>query len=246
MRRQTHGFRRVLRGHAFHLKQNPPRPHNRNPVVGRAFTFAHTGFGGLFRYRLVRKQADPDFAATLDKTGHGDAAGFDLPVGNPARLEDLVQRLSKEILSESVRVRFQEEMLKEIPKLTQPPTDSQHKPETGASVTSEKDTNGRGAHSSGEKPGITSDAAATQKSHEQLPSELWEIVREKLREAMGPMASFVLHDDIRALGETPESFPAARFEELVKQLSKEVLTDSLRQQFEKEMQEIRRSNKYHI
>ena len=217
-------------------------------LCARALRFVRKGDGDIFQGSAREKYPHPRFgpAISLEDLLLRHALGESPESFPPARLEDLVQRLSKEILIESVRVRFQEEMLKEIPKLTQPPTDSQHKPETAASVTSEKDTNGRGAHSSGEKPGITSDAAATQKSHEQLPPELLEIVREKLSEAMGPMASFVLHDDIRALGEMPDSFPAARLEELVKQLSKEILTDSLRQQFEKEMQEIRRSNKYHI
>ena len=52
---------------------------------------------------------------------------------------------------------------------------------------------------------------------------------------MGPMAPLVLLEHISALGETPESFPPARLEELVQRLCKEIVTDSFRQQFEEEM-----------
>ena len=51
---------------------------------GRAFAFTHTGFSGLLGDRLVREQADPNFAAALDETRHGDTGGFNLPVGDPA------------------------------------------------------------------------------------------------------------------------------------------------------------------
>src|SRR6202043_1359482 len=46
-----------------------------------------TGFSGLLGHRLVGKQADPDLAASLHKTSHGYAAGFDLPVRDPTRLQ---------------------------------------------------------------------------------------------------------------------------------------------------------------
>ena len=52
---------------------------------------------------------------------------------------------------------------------------------------------------------------------------------------MGPMAPLVLLEHISALGETLESFPQARLEELVQRLCKEIVTDSFRQQFEEEM-----------
>jgi hypothetical protein len=73
------------------------------------------------------------------------------------------------------------------------------------------------------------------------------VVSARLSEAMGPMAPFVLDEHVRALGESPESFPPARLEELVERLSKEILTDSFRQQFEQEvMREIRRSGEHHV
>src|SRR5437016_474843 len=58
-------------------------------MIGRALTLTHTGFGRLLGYGLVWKQTNPDLAAPLDETRHCHAAGFDLPVRNPARLEHL-------------------------------------------------------------------------------------------------------------------------------------------------------------
>jgi len=52
---------------------------------------------------------------------------------------------------------------------------------------------------------------------------------------MGPMATLVLDDHILALGESSESFPEAKIEELTKRISEEILDDSLRVRFEKQM-----------
>src|SRR5437764_15407114 len=84
VRCQPHSFCRILQSHAFHLKQNLPRLHHRDPMIRRTLAFTHTGFGWLLGDWLVWKQPDPDLAAALYKTRHGHAAGFDLPVGDPA------------------------------------------------------------------------------------------------------------------------------------------------------------------
>src|SRR5438874_3936754 len=76
--RQAHCFLGFGHAHAFHLKQNSSGTHNRYPVVRRSFTFTHTGFSRFLGHRLVREQADPDFAATFHEAGHGNAAGLDL------------------------------------------------------------------------------------------------------------------------------------------------------------------------
>src|SRR5271167_266267 len=89
VRRQAHSLGGILRRHALHLEQNLARADHRDPVVGRAFTFAHAGLSRLLGDRLVREQAQPDLAAALDEARHGHAAGLDLPVGDPSRLEHL-------------------------------------------------------------------------------------------------------------------------------------------------------------
>src|SRR5579871_3525259 len=87
--RQPHRFACILVRHAFHFKQNLARLHDRDPMIGSALAFAHTGFSRLLGDRLIRKHADPDLAAALDEARHGDTAGLDLPVGDPSRLEHL-------------------------------------------------------------------------------------------------------------------------------------------------------------
>src|SRR3954470_8259438 len=87
VRSQPQCFAGFLVSDAFHLEQDLSRTHDRDPVVGRALAFTHTGFSRLLRDRLIRKQAQPDFAATLDETRHRHAAGFDLAVGDPTGLE---------------------------------------------------------------------------------------------------------------------------------------------------------------
>lgn len=61
-----------------------------------------------------------------------------------------------------------------------------------------------------------------------------------LTDAMGPMAKIVLRDQIKTLGESPETFPHAKLDMLVELVSREILDDRMRAQFRREMiQEIR-------
>src|SRR5580700_11362346 len=64
-------------------------------MVQSAFARSHSNFGRLLGDRLVRKQAQPDLAATLDKTGHGDTACLDLAVGDVAALQHLQSVLTE-------------------------------------------------------------------------------------------------------------------------------------------------------
>src|ERR1019366_10501283 len=49
----------------------------------------HAGLGRLLGHWLVRENAGPDLAATLDVTGHRDTGRFDLARSDPARFEGL-------------------------------------------------------------------------------------------------------------------------------------------------------------
>src|SRR5690349_14171215 len=104
VRGQAHGFRSIRPAYAFHLKQDLARPYHRYPVVWRALAFAHTGFGRLLGHRLVREQADPNFAAALHEPGHSHAAGFNLPVGNPTWLHHLQPVITKGELASAPRL----------------------------------------------------------------------------------------------------------------------------------------------
>lgn len=54
-------------------------------------------------------------------------------------------------------------------------------------------------------------------------------------EAMGPMANRILGDQISALGESRQSFPQAKLAELVLRMSGEILNETMRNRFQKEM-----------
>src|SRR3984885_583949 len=83
-RGQPKSFLRGRFRNAFHFKQDLARPDHRHPLVGRAFALAHTSLRRFLRNRLVRKQADPNLAATLDEARHRDTSRLNLPVRDPA------------------------------------------------------------------------------------------------------------------------------------------------------------------
>lgn len=51
-------------------------------------------------------------------------------------------------------------------------------------------------------------------------------------EAIGPMAKLILCDQIAALGESRETFPQSKLEELVQMVSREILNENMRARFE--------------
>src|SRR5215467_8068895 len=63
-------------------------------MIWRSLAFAHTGFR-----RLLGKQTNPDFAAAFDESRHSNTAGFNLPVGNPARLKHFQSIISESQLA---------------------------------------------------------------------------------------------------------------------------------------------------
>lgn len=65
----------------------------------------------------------------------------------------------------------------------------------------------------------------------------FDVLTGALTEAMGPMASVSLHDQIVALGESPQAFPEGRLKELVESVSREILNGRLRIRFQQRMSE---------
>jgi hypothetical protein len=65
-----------------------------------------------------------------------------------------------------------------------------------------------------------------------VPAALLERIVNILTEAMGPMASLVLRDQIEALGESEESFPEAKLDELVTLIGREISDGKQRNKFE--------------
>jgi hypothetical protein len=62
----------------------------------------------------------------------------------------------------------------------------------------------------------------------------------KLSEAMGPMASMVLGEQVFALGESLAAFPKARLNELVDLVSRDILQESRKADFKREMSQASR------
>src|SRR5947209_7098866 len=95
LRRERHRFARHRFGDALDLVEYAARFDDGDPVVGSALALAHARLGGLLRDRLVGEHANPDFAAALDVSRHGDTRGLDLPVRYPARLQSFQAVLTK-------------------------------------------------------------------------------------------------------------------------------------------------------
>src|SRR6188474_264245 len=86
---EAHGLARERLGHTGELEHDAAGLDHGHPVLGRAFAGAHAGLGRLLRHRLVGEDIDPDLAAALDVTGHGDTSRLNLAVGDPAGIERL-------------------------------------------------------------------------------------------------------------------------------------------------------------
>src|SRR5207302_4642349 len=84
VRRQSERFSRCRFVNSRHFKQHASGLDHGNPALWSPFAFAHARFGRLFGERLVRENADPQFAAAFDEASDGDARGFDLAVGDPS------------------------------------------------------------------------------------------------------------------------------------------------------------------
>jgi hypothetical protein len=72
-----------------------------------------------------------------------------------------------------------------------------------------------------------------------VPAALLDRVTGILTEVIGPMAPLVLRDQIEALGESPESLPEAKLDELIGLISREIGNGALKNRFEEStLQEI--------
>ena len=79
--------------------------------------------------------------------------------------------------------------------------------------------------------GFTSDT--TPAAQETLSPDFFDRMTHELIQAIGPFASMILRDDVKALGESIETFPKARLTELVDMISKEILNEDMKIGFRK-------------
>ena len=84
---QTQGLASGLLVDISQLEEHAARLDDGDPVLGAALTGTHSGAGRLLGNGLVGEDLDPDLAATLDITGHGNTGCLDLVGGDPSRLE---------------------------------------------------------------------------------------------------------------------------------------------------------------
>src|SRR5437764_877045 len=89
VRRQSERFPRRRLVDSRHFEQDASRLHHRHPALRGAFALAHARFRRLLGERLVRENANPQFAAALDEAHDGHARGFDLAVGDPSVFQGL-------------------------------------------------------------------------------------------------------------------------------------------------------------
>ena len=153
-----------------------------------------------------------------------------------AKLETLIKRISKEIVNDSHRMGFEKAMSAEI-KIALRDTPQIGWPKAAAGVWS--DANERHSTAAAEKAGVAVENSGMRAtSRNGLPAGFLDRVRTKLGEAMGPMAPLVLSDQIRALGESVDSFPEAKLEELTKRVSEEIFDEYHRTRFTKEIRDL--------
>lgn len=86
------------------------------------------------------------------------------------------------------------------------------------------------------KSGLVEPAAPVAKSTADLvPTALLTRVTGILTEVIGPMAPLVLRDQIEALGESPDSLPEAKLDDLITLISREISDGKLKNKFEESM-----------
>src|SRR5690348_17568488 len=95
MTRQAHCLFGNFFAHAAYFEDDTPGFDNCYIMINGAFTTTHTCLSRLGRDRLVRKNANPHFAATLHEAGERDTRRFDLTGLQPAGLQSLQPKLTE-------------------------------------------------------------------------------------------------------------------------------------------------------
>jgi hypothetical protein len=68
-----------------------------------------------------------------------------------------------------------------------------------------------------------------------VPPALLDRLASILTEVIGPMAPLVLRDQIKSLGESPDSLPEAKLDELISLIGREISNGKLKNKFEESM-----------
>jgi len=82
--------------------------------------------------------------------------------------------------------------------------------------------------------------ASVESKSENVPGRFFDSMTRALIDAMGPMASFVVNDQIRAMGESINAFPKRRLVQLVEETGREISSEMLKAGYQRVMfEEIR-------
>jgi chromosome segregation ATPase len=98
------------------------------------------------------------------------------------------------------------------------------------------------ANSQSKSAEVTSDLAADT-AREAVSPGFFDSVTKDLAEINGPLASMIVRDQVKALGESIEKFPKTRVTELVKVLSEEIADENVKIRFRKRIAEKFQSSK---
>jgi chromosome segregation ATPase len=80
-------------------------------------------------------------------------------------------------------------------------------------------------------PGFTSDT--TNAAQQIVSPDFFERMTHELIQAIGPFASMIVRDHVKALGESMETFPKTRLTELIERISQEILNEDMKIVFRK-------------
>jgi hypothetical protein len=99
---ETERFACHLLGDTLDLVENAARLDNGNPDFWTTLTFTHPGLSWLLGERLVWENPNPNLTTTLNVTGKGDTAGFNLTRCQPAALGCLESEVAEADLAAPV------------------------------------------------------------------------------------------------------------------------------------------------
>src|SRR5512147_590660 len=86
---QAERLARLVLTDAFDLQHYATGAHRGHPVVHAALTGTHAGFGSALGHRAIRKDADPDLAATAHVAHDGATSCLDLAAGDVVAFQRL-------------------------------------------------------------------------------------------------------------------------------------------------------------
>jgi hypothetical protein len=96
---------------------------------------------------------------------------------------------------------------------------------------------GKPEASNAKRTGFVELTSVTTNNSDAVPPAFFEHLTRALTDAMGPVATLVVRDQVSVLGESMELFPKGRVKELLEAVSQEILDEKLKSRFREQMTE---------